>query len=153
MRKTTMVAVLCAVALVVGGTVAVALQGNSEAKKPPVSPQTGEITFNTQSHVFGTDKESYEVPAGHQLVLTLTLDVQGPGAAAFATPPVTFPHGDPPDFHWRKVSDTEIVLTELNNNSTPGKNEEYCFKARVTSGGDTYESPDPTIVNLGPPAP
>lgn len=153
MRKTTMVAVLCAVALVVGGAVAVALQGNSETKKPPVSAQSGKIMFNTQSHVFGADPESYEVPVGHQLELTLTLQVQGPGAATFATPPVAFPKGDPPDFHWHKVSDTEIVLTELNNNSTPGKNDEYCFKARVTSGGETYESPDPTIVNLGPPPP
>ena len=40
------------------------------------------------------------------------------------------------------------MLTETNNN--PNKEaEEYCFKAVVSSDGQDYKSPDPTITNQG----
>lgn len=145
-------AIVCAVsvALLAGGAALVALQGGPD--KPPVSEQQGKITFNTQTHVVGAKPDSYEVPNGSQLELTLTLEVNGSGDAEFANPPVTFPHGNPPDFRWTRNSPTEIVLTELNDNNKPGENDTYYFKARVKFGGEVYQSPDPTIVNLGPPS-
>ena len=151
MPKTMSMAIVCGVAAVVlvCGVAVVFAQGAS--KKPPVSHQEGKITFNTQTHAVGAQPDTYKVPNGEQLELTLTLDVKGPGEAEFANPPVVFPHGDPPDFHWTRKSATEIVLTELNDNQKPGENDTYYFKARVKSGGEVYQSPDPTIINVGPP--
>lgn len=148
--KSMMIIGVVVVALLACGVALVAAQGASE--KPPVSQQQGQITFNTKTGDVGAKPDSYEVPVDHQLELTLTLDVQGPGEAELANPPVRFPHGDPPDFHWRRVSATEIVLTELNDNKKPGKTDTYYFKARVKSGGEVHESPDPTIINIGPPS-
>ena len=139
-----------AVAILACGVALVAAQGAPQT--PPVSQQQGAITFNTQTGEVGAKPDSYDVPADHQLELTLTLDVKGQGEAEFANPPVRFPHGDPPEFHWTRTSATEIVLTELNDNHKPGAKDEYYFKARVRSGGEVHESPDPTIINIGPPA-
>jgi len=50
------------------------------------------------------------------------------------------------------VSATQVVLTELNNNQKPGESEEFFFKARISFGGEVYESPDPTLINVGPPS-
>lgn len=139
------------VLVVVGAALApVSAQGEG-GNATKVSEQSGKITFNTETHAVGASPKSYDVPYEHQLELTLDLDVNGSGEAEFATPPVRFPHGDPPSFRWRKVSATQIVLTELNNNKKPGQNDEYFFKARISFGGETYESPDPTIINIGPP--
>jgi len=140
-----------ALAIVGAASVAVALQEGG-GKSTPVSEQSGTITFNTQTHAVGANPHSYEVPYEHQLELTLDLTVNGSGEAEFASPPVRFPHGDPPSFRWRKVSATQVVLTELNNNQKPGESEEFFFKARISFGGEVYESPDPTLINVGPPS-
>jgi len=149
--KTMSMAIVCGVAAVVliCGVAVVFAQGASKA--PPVSEQEGNITFNTQTHEVGAQPDEYTVPFEHQLELTLTLQVMGSGQAEFATPPVAFPHGTPPDFRWTRKSATEIVLTELNDNQKPGDDDTYYFKARVKSGGEVYQSPDPTLINEGPP--
>ncbi len=153
MGKVRALVALSALALAIVGaaSVAVAVQGGDK-ETAPVSEQSGKITFNTQTGAVGANPDRYKVPNGSELELTLDLDVKGAGEAEFASPPVRFPHGDPPSFHWRKVSATQVVLTELNNNGKPGEDDEYFFKARVSSGGEVHESPDPTIVNVGPPS-
>lgn len=152
MRKVRTFAILSALVLVLVGVASVAVAVQEEGQgTTPVSEQSGKITFNTETHAVGAKPESYTVPYEHQLELTLDLEVNGSGEAEFATPPVRFPHGDPPQFRWRKVSPTQVVLTELNNNQKRGENDEYYFKARIASGGEVYESPDPTLINIGPP--
>ncbi len=148
-KKSLTIACVVLAVMVAGGMALLAAQG--AAAKPPVSKQTGTITFNPKTGEVGAKPDSYEVPVGHQLELTLTLEVQGKGEATFANPPVTFPHGEPPAFHAKDKSPTEIVLTEINDNQKPGEDDTYYFKARVGSGGKIYQSPDPTIVNVGPP--
>jgi hypothetical protein len=152
MKKSAIFNISLAVILVVGVGVTIAAAVDAEgANDTPISEQSGEITFNTQTKEVGAHPETYRVPYGHELKLTLDLKVNGPGDAEFANPPVEFPHGNPPDFRVRRVSPTQVVLTELNDNQKPGEDDEYFFKARVSFDGETYKSPDPTIVNNGPP--
>ncbi len=139
-----------ALVVAVGASIAVA-QKPAETGKPPVSEQSGKITFNTQTGAVGAEPERYDVPYGHKLELTLDLEITGSGDAEFAKPPVRFPHGEPPELHLRGVGKTRIMLSEVNRNEEPGTTKEYFFKARVESGGEVYESPDPTIGNDGPP--
>lgn len=136
--------------VVVGVSIAVA-EKPADAGKPPVSEQSGKITFNTQTKEVGAKPERYDVPYGHKLELTLDLEIIGSGEAEFAKRPVEFPHGEPPEFMARRETPTRIVLTELNDNKKAGTKEEYFFKARVVYDGETYKSPDPTLVNEGPP--
>ena len=134
----------------VGASVAVAVQPEG-AGKPPVSEQSGKITFNPQTGEVGADPERYVVPYGHKLELTLDLEIEGSGDAEFAKPPVRFPQGEPPELHLQGIDKTQVMLSEVNRNEEPGTTKEYFFKARVESGGEVYESPDPTIGNDGPP--
>ena len=133
--RNLLVVMTLALAVVGVASVAVALQGESAKEETPVSEQSGKITFNTESHAVGAKPKRYEVPYAHQLELTLDLEVNGSGEAEFATPPVRFPHGDPPQLRWRKVSPTQVVLIELNDNNRPGESDEYYFKARISLEG------------------
>lgn len=142
-------AVFAALALLGWGLGVAAQEGGPNA--PPVAEMSGIITIDTETGAVGAMPETYWVPNGYQAELTLNLVVNGTGTAAFATPPVEFPKGEPPQFRWRKVNDTQIVLHELNDNDQPGTEERYYFKARVESGGEVHKSPDPTLINPGPP--
>ncbi|MGD2115197.1 MAG: hypothetical protein PVG07_09095 [Acidobacteriota bacterium] len=152
MKKSAIFNISLAVILVAGvGASIVATVRADDAGETPVSEQSGEITFNTQTKVVGAQPEKYRVPYGSELELTLDLKVTGSGEAELANPPVEFPHGGPPDFRVRRVSPTRVVLTEKNDNQKPGEDDEYYFKARVSYDGEVYKSPDPTIINEGPP--
>lgn len=109
------------------------------------------VTFNCQTHAVTCNKDQFQVQNGNTLILTMTLQTNG-GSCTAAFPPgqrsFDFPDGGPPGFTVHKNTDTEVVLTERNNN--PNRDpEDYCFKAVVTSGGETFKSEDPTIQNLG----
>lgn len=114
--------------------------------------ESATVTFNCQTHKVSVSKDKFTVDNGDELILTLDLDTTG-GSCSAAFPAgngaFDFPSGGPPGFRVTRNSDTQVVLTETNNN--PNKEpEEYCFKAVVGSGGAEYKSPDPTIQNLGP---
>lgn len=143
-----MTAVLVVLAIAACGVVVATAQAGNP-KDTSVDPQDGDITFDTATKEVGADPEEYTVQNGHRLELILTLVVEGEGEAVFASPPVEFPKGAPPDFRWRPINPRQVLLTELNNNSS-GEPEEYFFKARVKFDDEIYKSPDPTIINEPP---
>lgn len=123
-----------------------------EPQEPKVHEKQEEsatVTFNCQTHAVTVSKNKFTVPYDYQLILTLDLKTTG-GDCTAAFPPgngaFDFPKGGPPGFTVKRESDTEVVLTEINNDK---KDAEYCFKAVVASGGEEFKSPDPTIINLG----
>lgn len=111
--------------------------------------ESATVTFNCQQKDVTVSKDKFTVQHGNTLILTLDLETIG-GSCSAKFPPgngaFDFPHGGPPGFTVKRNSDTEVVLTETNNNK---KTTEYCFKAVVDSGGDEFKSPDPTILNQG----
>ena len=112
-------------------------------------PENATVTFNCQTHNVSVDKSRFVVANGNKLILTMNLTTIG-GSCDAAFPPgngaFDFPHGGPPGFTVKRNSDTQVVLTETNNDQ---QDEEYCFKAVVDSGGQEFKSPDPTILNQG----
>jgi len=114
-------------------------------------PESAVVTFNCQTNKVSVNKDKFTVQQGNTLILTMTLQTNG-GSCTAAFPPggqaFDFPAGGPPGFHVSRNSDTEVVLTETNSNSSH-QGEEYCFKAVVSSSGTKFQSPDPTILNQG----
>lgn len=114
--------------------------------------ESATVTFHCQQENVTVSQQQFTVEHGDTLILTLDLLTTG-GSCTAEFPPgngaFDFPHGGPPGFTVRRNSDTEVVLTETNNN--PNKQtEEYCFKAVVISDGSKFKSPDPTILNKPP---
>lgn len=117
----------------------------------PQQQEEATVTFNCQTHSVSVSKDNFTVSNGDKLVLTLNLQTNNnhctaefpPGNGAF-----DFPNGGPPGFRVTRNSDTEVVLTETNNNPDIG-DKTYCFKVVVDSDGSQFKSPDPTITNQG----
>lgn len=111
--------------------------------------ESATVTFNCQTHAVTVSKDKFTVPYDTQLILTLDLKTTG-GDCTAAFPPgngaFDFPKGGPPGFTVKRESDTQVVLTEINNNK---QDTEYCFMAVVKSGGEEFKSVDPTILNQG----
>lgn len=115
-----------------------------------VQHENATVTFDCQTRAVSVDQDDFEVKSGNTLFLTLDLELKGTCEAEF--PPgkqsIDFPNGGPSGFEINRDSPTRVVLTEKNSNPKM-EPEVFCFKAVVKSGNDTFESPDPTITNLG----
>jgi hypothetical protein len=113
--------------------------------------QQVDVIFNNGSFTYG-DESDIDVKANPP-----TITFKRRGAAYFTLTGATF---DTEPFFWDKGKDSCIIdegedgshaiLTNLHNDSNKSQ---HSFLLQVTSGGVTYQSEDPTIVNVEPPPP
>ena len=106
------------------------------------------ISFTTSpAPTVTASPESVSIDYGQQGVIQLTLSTQVRGAV-FAANPVLWDGQPPPGVSVNRVNDyqAQIIATDRDSATTG-----YSFRAQVGYNGQTYQSPDPVIIEKGGP--
>lgn len=100
---------------------------------------------NTKPPTVTASPESVEVDHGQAATISLSLVTSMQGAV-FARDPVAWDGVVPPGVRVTRNSDTLATISETDEDPVTTS---YSFRAQVSYNGQTYQSPDPLLINKG----